>query len=235
MVNHRKRTKRGGAEPPALNIKVASFVVVLSINVLIVKRTNAFITNATAWAISQEFVYQKLRKSRRRLRQCAKTKKNTRTLNNLIGDEKANFIVLVNGVRAICLIDTGTKFNHIDSKFCQQAKLNYEENSDILKLELAVKNSAVKTKRFCSTSVGFQGRYYNNVKFLVLENLLWYVILGCEFLSQHKSVKVDFGGPESSLKLGALSILRGILVKPVLLFEYLNPNIRPITTKRRGY
>ena len=154
-------------------------------------------------------------------------------LNNLIGDEKANVIMLVNGIRANCLIDTGAKFNHIDSKFCQQVKLNYEENSDILKLELAVKNSAVKTKRLCSTSVGFQGRDYNNVKFLVLENLLWDVILGCEFLSQHKSVKVDFGGPESSLKLGALSILRGI--KPVRLFEYLNPNNRPITTKRRCY
>ena len=154
-------------------------------------------------------------------------------LNNLVGDEKVNVIVLVNGVRANCLIDTGAKFNHIDSKFCQRAKLNYEGNSDILKLELAVKNSAIKTKGLCSTSVEFQGRDYNNVNFLVLENLLWDVILGCEFLSLHKSVKIDFGGPESSLKLGALSTLRGI--KPVRLFEYLSPNIRPIATKRRSY
>ena len=152
---------------------------------------------------------------------------------NLIGDEKVNVIVLVNGVRANCLIDTGAKFNHIDSKFCQRAKLNYEESSEILKLELAVKNSAVKTKGLCSISVGFQGRDYNNVKFLVLKNLLWNVILDCEFLSLHKSVKIDFGEPGSSLKLGALSTLRGI--KPVRLFKYLSPNIRPIATKRRGY
>ena len=37
------------------------------------------VTNAFASAISQKFVYQKLRKSRRRLRQCAKTKKSTGT------------------------------------------------------------------------------------------------------------------------------------------------------------
>ena len=44
-------------------------------------------------------------------------------LNNLVGDEKVNVILLVNGVRANCLIDTGAKFNNIDSKFCQRAKL----------------------------------------------------------------------------------------------------------------
>ena len=79
LINCRKRTRRGGADSPALNIKVASFVVVLGINVLIVQQINAFATNAIAWAISQKFVYQKLRKSRRRLRQCVKTKKSTRT------------------------------------------------------------------------------------------------------------------------------------------------------------
>ena len=60
-------------------------------------------------------------------------------LNNLIGDEKVNVILLVNGVRANCLIDIGAKFNHINSNFCQRAKLNFKKNSDILKLELAVK------------------------------------------------------------------------------------------------
>ena len=79
LINCRKRTRRGGADSPALNIKVASSVVVLGINVLIVQQTNAFVTNAIARAISQKFVYQKLRKSRRRLRQCVKTKKSTRT------------------------------------------------------------------------------------------------------------------------------------------------------------
>ena len=143
-------------------------------------------------------------------------------LNNLVGDEKVNVIVLVNGVRANCLLDTGAKFNHIDSKFCQRAKLNYEENSDILKLELA--------KDCAPLWSNFKDEVYNNVNFLVLKNLLGDVILGCEFLSLHKSVKIDFGGPESSLKLGALSTLRGI--KPVRLFKYLSPNIRPIATKK---
>ena len=78
-------------------------------------------------------------------------------LNNLAGDEKVNVVVLVNRIQGNCLIDTGAKFNHIDSKFFQQAKLNYKKNSDILKLELAVKNLAIKTKGLCSNSIEFQG------------------------------------------------------------------------------
>ena len=76
-------------------------------------------------------------------------------LNNPIADENINVILLINGVRANCLIDTGTKLNHINLECCQRAELDYEEESEILKLELAVKNSAVATKGLCSTSVEF--------------------------------------------------------------------------------
>ena len=54
-----KENEKRGADFPALNIKVVSFVVVFGINVLIVQQTNVFVTNTIAWAISQKFVYQK--------------------------------------------------------------------------------------------------------------------------------------------------------------------------------
>ena len=106
-------------------------------------------------------------------------------------------------------------------------------NEKIFKLDLAVKSSAVKTKGTCCTSVEFRGQSYENVEFSILDDLLWDVILGCEFLSQHESVKIDFGGPKSTLKLGALKSIQGI--KPVRLFEHLSTNYRPIATKRRNY
>ena len=39
-----------------------------------------------------------------------------------------------------------------------------------------MKNLAVKTKGLCSTSVGFQGRDYDNLKFLVCCGTLFLVV-----------------------------------------------------------
>ena len=168
----------------------------------------------------KKFVYRKLKKIPKTLATVCEDEEEHLQIRLAIGGEKVNVIVLVNGVRANCLFDTGAKFNQINSKFCQRAKLNYEENSSILQLQLAVKNSAVKAKGLCSTFVEFHIREYNNVNFLLLENFLWEVILGCKFLNQHKSVKIDFGEPESLLKLGALSTLRGIKPMHILALTF---------------
>ena len=168
----------------------------------------------------KKFVYRKLKKIPKTLATVCEDEEEHLQIRLAIGGEKVNVIVLVNGVRANCLFDTGAKFNQINSKFCQRAKLNYEENSSILQLQLAVKNSAVKAKGLCSTFVEFHIREYNNVNFLLLEYFLGEVILGCKFLNQHKSVKIDFGGPGSLLKLGALSTLRGIKPMHILALTF---------------
>ena len=80
----------------------------------------------------------------------------------------------INRVQTNCLIAAGTKFNHIDSEFYQRVKLDYEENNKILKLELAVKNSTVKTKALCSASVEFQSQ---NLKLFVFRKF----VVGCYF------------------------------------------------------
>ena len=85
----------------------------------------------------------------------------------------------------------------------------------------------------CLASVELRGRNYEGVKFLILENLLWNVILGQEFLSQHESVNIVFGESKSPLSLGALKPLTGI--KPVKLFEHLSLDCHPVITKRRKY
>ena len=78
--------------------------------------------------------------------------------NNPIGEEKINVILLINGVQTNGLIDTCSKFHHIDSEFCRRAKLNYEKNNEILKLELAVKNSAVKLKNYVLFPLNFKDK-----------------------------------------------------------------------------
>ena len=105
-------------------------------------------------------------------------------------DDKLNVYIMLNGVLAKALIDTGAKHNHVDSKFCRTAGLKSKSNDAELSLGLAVKGSSVKTMGSCLASVELRGRNYEGVKFLILENLLWDVILGQEFFSQHKSVNI---------------------------------------------
>ena len=65
-------------------------------------------------------------------------------------------------------------------------------------------------------------------------NLMWDVILGREFLREHKSVTFEFGGPKCPLNLNALDVLKG--VTPVrLLFEDLTPDCKPVVCKSRNY
>ena len=141
-------------------------------------------------------------------------------------DDKLNVYIMLNGMLANALIDTGAKHNHIDSKFCRTAGLKSKSNDAQLSLGLAVKGSSVKTMGSCLASVELLDRNYEGVKFLILENLLWDVILGQEFLSQHENVNIVFGGSESPLNLGALKPLTGI--KPVKLFEHLSLDCHPI-------
>ena len=148
-------------------------------------------------------------------------------------DDKVNVYILINGILANELIDTGAKHNHIDSKFSELAGLKDGIIDAEVFLGLAVTGFSVKTKGTCSAAVDFRGRKYDDVNFLILKDLLWVVILGQKFLSQHKSVNIEFGEPESSLKLGALKHVVGI--RPVKLFEHLSSNCHPVTTKRRNY
>ena len=63
-----------------------------------------------------------------------------------------------------------------------------------------------------------------------MDDLLWDVILGRDFLSHHESVSLMFGGPELPLQLGALKPITGR--KPKRLFENVAQNCRPAATKR---
>jgi len=85
----------------------------------------------------------------------------------------------------------------------------------------------------CSARVQLCNRTSDNVKFTVMNGLLWDVILGREFLKLHESVQFNFGGPEQSLQLGVLEHLK--FPNPVRLFEHMTPDCHPIAAKSRNY
>ena len=100
-------------------------------------------------------------------------------------------------------------------------------------VDLAVRGAAVETQGFCSATVELCGRKYSDVNFSVMNDLLWDVILGREFLGQHESVSFMFGGAQSPLELGTLKPIKGI--EPVKLFEHFDYDCKPVAVKRRNY
>ena len=92
---------------------------------------------------------------------------------------------MVNDVLANGLIDTGAKHNHINSEFCQSLGINTKNNDDNMSLDLAVQGR--KNERLLVESAERRGHSYETMKLFALKNLLWDVILGCEFLNQHNT------------------------------------------------
>ena len=71
-------------------------------------------------------------------------------------DENVNIFVLVNGMLANCLLDTGAKQNHISTDFQRRAKIkvkNFASGKESMKVDLAVKGASVKTLGCCAASV----------------------------------------------------------------------------------
>ena len=106
-------------------------------------------------------------------------------------NEKENLYVLVNGTLANCLFDTGAKFNHINTDFCRRNKMKVNDKNNTMQVDLEVKGAAMQTEGVCLTSVELRGREYTDVKFSVMNGLLWDVILGRDFLNQHESVSFN--------------------------------------------
>ena len=151
-------------------------------------------------------------------------------------DAKVNMFVLVNGILTNRLLDTRAKQNHLSTDFQQRANIKVlkdPSNHDTIKVGLAVKGASVKTLGCCAASVELKGRDYCNVNFSIMNKLMWDVILGRDFLSQHRSVNFNVGGPKTSLGLGALKSIKG--VESVQLFEHLSSNCKPVAVKRRHY
>ena len=100
-------------------------------------------------------------------------------------DDKVNVFALVNGVPANFLIDTGAERNHIDKGFINRTNLSVN-NSAKEEIGLAVKGSTVKTRGSCNVQTDLLDRSYDKVNMLVMDNLMWDVILGREFLRTKK-------------------------------------------------
>ena len=162
---------------------------------------------------------------------CKQKQRNIATSYKASDDENVYVAVMINGVQVNGLLDTGAKCIHLSMKFAKQANVPIRTTSAD-EIELAVRGASVETQGSCSMLVELFDRSYENVAFSIMDGLLWDVILGREFLKQHRSVYFNFGGPECPLHLGVLESLKA---NPVRLFEHLTPECQPIAAQSRHY
>ena len=144
---------------------------------------------------------------------------------------KVNVPMYVNGVKANALIDTGSTLSHLSREFYKRLKVDLQ-NSDC-SIGLAVKGCTSPSLGKSTAEVELNGFTYENVPFIVLNELITDVILGQDFMHKHQNVNIHFGGAMPTLHLGVLQTVK--TSTPVHLFERLKVDCRPIATKSRRY
>ena len=129
-------------------------------------------------------------------------------------NKRVNVPVTINGITANALIDTGSTLTHISEDLSKLLKLELTELSQ--KFTLATSDSYSKSLGMCKVNLKLLDQEYKSVSATVLKNLITDVILERDFMTQHQSINIHFGGLKPTLQLGALEAVK--TSTPVKLF-----------------
>ncbi|XP_054267292.1 uncharacterized protein LOC128989427 [Macrosteles quadrilineatus] len=134
----------------------------------------------------------------------------------------------VNGLKANCLIDTGSTSSFVNLKFVQLNKIKmYNESGQV---SLAASNMKSNVHGFVKINLNLLNHNYNNFKLTVLEDLCTDVLIGHDIMKLHSNIQVWFGGKKPPLLVCSCA-----KVEPPKLFCNLTPDCQPIATKSRRY
>ena len=73
-----------------------------------------------------------------------------------------------------------------------------------------------------------QTETYNDIKFIILDDLCADIILGQSFMEKHSAIMLPFGGDLPPLNICSVAVSN---VKPPTLFSYLTKDCNPRATK----
>ena len=138
--------------------------------------------------------------------------------------------ILVNGVKAVALADSGATGNFLDELFASENKIPYNRVDYSVGLAAGSNSSNAVGESYVTLIV--QNRTYENVKFSILPELVCDAILGDSFMDQHSSVEFRFGGSKPPLVLSGLPPMDMVLPP---MFSDLPSNVKPIATKSRRF
>ena len=143
-------------------------------------------------------------------------------------------MVQFNGRSVNAILDTGAINSYVSKKIAKRLKLPITETFKCI--NLAVKGCSSQTIGACKVTVELQQQKYKSKKkqkFTVLKNLLSDVVLGQDFINQHKTVRYHFG---STVPPAYLKVLKALKVtNSPLLFQHLTKYCQPIARKPRRH
>ena len=144
--------------------------------------------------------------------------------------------VLVNGKKMKALIDSGSSESHILHSLVLRDKLPFEPKHTV---SMACETYSTEVIGVTCLYRMIKDKIYKDTRFSILNNLCCDVILGVDFLSQHQSVVLQFGGNKSALTINktvtSCHLKEANGTDPVSLFSNLSPECKPIVTKSRRF
>ena len=143
---------------------------------------------------------------------------------------KAVMKISLNGKEVNALVDTGSSENFISHGLVKDMSLSVYPG--VSKVTMATTTLTTDILGYCVLDIIVQGHTYKKIRLSVLPNLCSEVILGHEFLKQHETVNLTFGGSKQPLNVCGLSTLA---ITPPSPFINLTPDCKPIATKSRRY
>ena len=157
------------------------------------------------------------------------------TLASIVGAAPSSLIKTtctsrVNETPATVLIDTGSSDSFV--------KENLVRNNQWMVLpddgEVSMANASLSSKvvGFCNVGLELLGEHYSGVKLRILPDLCCDIILGHDFLKNHASLEIPFGGTRPPLNLCGLMAAK---ISPPSLFSNLTSDCQPIAIKSRRY
>lgn len=135
-----------------------------------------------------------------------------------------------NGETADALVDTGSCRSFIRSSVAKRLKLQVTPSSG--RISMASSKQSVEITKCCVADITVNEKSYSNICLHLMDNLCAPVLLGHDFLRQHRAITVSFGGGEPPLELCGL--LAADIEAPAI-FSNISSGSRPIQIKSRRY
>ena len=151
----------------------------------------------------------------------------------LIGVSCAVVVGYVNGKRMEILIDTGSSSSYVSGDIVEACGLKVSPVTGYVSMASTSHKSSTSGR--CSVSLELGGRLYPGMLLSVMEDLCAPVLLGHDFLRQHESVTVKFGGKLPPIELCGFTAFTAARIEPPALFNDLSEDCRPIQTRSRRH
>ena len=151
-------------------------------------------------------------------------------------ESKVYIPVKVNGIATTALIDTGSTDSYVNKNFIETHGIASQPR-DPITVKLANSSESQVVSQACTLSVSITNeigtRDYPSTSLSVMPYLIADVVLGEDFMKQHDSILIQYGGTKPQLTLCSLGTMRNI--QPPELFKYLKPECAPVATKTRNF